>query len=91
MGVKKEDAMFTGLDMYAAEVKLKQLHRRSELDHLVEEAMRANRTQPGFDIRLLGVLSRILLSAGQSLLQTGARLEQRYYAVQSPATYEESF
>jgi len=70
--------MFTGLDVYTAKVTVEERRRKADLDRLVREAIQANRTQPGVDLRLLNLFSRILTYAGQALVHTGERIEHRY-------------
>ena len=81
--------MYTGLDMLAAKATMEERQRRAEQDHLVEEAMRANRTQPGANLRLLNLFTHVLTASGHSLLRIANRLESRYcYTID--AAYEET-
>ena len=81
--------MFTELDMYAAKATMDERQRRAAEAHLIEDAVRANRTQPGASLRLLNLFSRVLTASGHSLLRIADRLESRYcYTIES--MYEET-
>ena len=85
--------MYTQLDMYAAKATMEERQRRAAQEHLIEEAMRANRTQPGNNLRLLSLFSRVLTASGNSLLRIADRLENRlenryYYLIDN--AYEET-
>ena len=81
--------MYTVMDVYAAKARVDEWQRQADVDRLVAEAMRANRTQVG-NGRLINLFSQVLTFTGHVLLQTAERLEKRYHYQQPDLSCEEA-